>query len=58
MMKGVDTCVYVKVKTLNATQHLEPYRGTSLIRNGHSLGLYSRPVLRALWWSVGGGGFL
>jgi len=27
------------------------YRGTSLIRNRHPLGPYSRPMHRALWWS-------
>ena len=27
------------------------YRGTSLIRNNPTLGLYSRPVPRALLWS-------
>jgi len=34
------------------------YRGTSLIRNYHSLGSYSRPIPRALRWSWGGGQFL
>ena len=29
-------------------------RGTSLIRNNPTLGPYSRPVPRALWWSWGG----
>ena len=27
------------------------YRGTSLIRNRHPVGPYSRTVSRALWWS-------
>ena len=26
------------------------YRSTLLIRNGFFLGLYSRPMPRALWW--------
>jgi len=30
------------------------YRGTSLIKNSHPLGPYSRPMPRALWWSQGG----
>ena len=30
---------------------VEPYRGTSLIRNNPSLGPYSRLMPRALWWS-------
>ena len=30
---------------------LDPYRGTSLIRNSADLGPYSRPMPRALWWS-------
>ena len=30
---------------------LSLYRGTSLIRNRHTLGPYSRPTPRALWWS-------
>jgi len=34
------------------------YRGTSLVRNRHLLGPYSRPMARALWWSQGGGSFL
>ena len=34
------------------------YRDTSLIRNRLSLGPYSRPMPRALWWSYGGGRFL
>ena len=33
------------------------YRATSLIRNCHSLGPYSRPVPRTLWWSWGEGLF-
>ena len=33
------------------------YRGTLLIRNCLSLGPYSRPVPRALRWSLGGGHF-
>ena len=32
------------------------YRGTSLIRNNPSLGLYSRLMPRALWWSYGAAG--
>jgi len=32
------------------TGRLNPYRGTSLIRNSAPLGSYSRPVPRALWW--------
>ena len=31
------------------------YRGSSLTRNNPSLGLYSRLMPRALWWSLGGG---
>jgi len=27
------------------------YKGTSLIRKHHPIGPYSRPMLRALWWS-------
>ena len=41
--------------------NLEPlmvYRGTSLIKNCHSLGPYSRTIPRALQWSWGGGSFL
>jgi len=34
------------------------YRGTSLIRNRHSVGPYSRTMLRLLWRSWGGGQFL
>ena len=34
------------------------YTGTSLTRNRVPLGPYSRTVTRALWWSLGGGGFL
>jgi len=34
------------------------HRGTSLIRNRTHLGPYSRPMPRALWWSLGGGRFL
>ena len=34
---------------------LSTYRGTSLIRNCHSLGPYSRPIPRALRWSWGWG---
>jgi len=41
------------IETLEDSQ----YRGTSLIRNSASLGPYSRAVLRALWWSSGGGLF-
>ena len=33
---------------------LNPYRGTSLIRNTPLLGAYSRHMPRALWWSQGG----
>ena len=29
---------------------LKVYRGSSLIRNSDSLGLYSRTILKALWW--------
>ena len=29
----------------------QDYRGTSLIRNRHPVGPYSRPSPRALWWS-------
>jgi hypothetical protein len=32
------------------------YRGTSLKRNSAPIGPYSRTMLRALWWSYGGGG--
>ncbi|KAJ1475979.1 hypothetical protein T484DRAFT_1966882, partial [Baffinella frigidus] len=32
------------------------YRGTSLIRHQLPFGPYSRPMPRALWWSLGGGG--
>jgi len=32
--------------------------GTSLIRNNAPLGLYSRNMPRALWWSFAGGLFL
>ena len=32
------------------------YRCTSLIRNTHLLGPYSRTMPRAPWWSWGGGG--
>ena len=31
------------------------YRGTSLIRKHPTLGPYSRPMPRALWWALGGG---
>ena len=31
--------------------HLDPYRGTSLIRNSPLLGPYGRPMPRALWGS-------
>ena len=34
-----------------AHKELEPYRGASLIRNRPTLGPYSRPTPRALWWS-------
>ena len=34
------------------------YRGTSLIRNRCLLGLYSRTMSRATWWSKGGAQFL
>ena len=33
-------------------------RGTSLIRNRPTLGPYRRPKPVALWWSLGGSGFL
>ena len=33
-------------------------KGTSLIRNNHYLGPYSRTVPRALWWSHAGARFL
>ena len=36
----------------------QSYRGTSLIRKRLPLGPYSRPIPRALWWSMGGGLFL
>ena len=37
------------------TGSLSPvYRGTSLTRNRTTLGPYSRPMPRALWWSYGG----
>ena len=29
----------------------DTYKGTSLIRNSPTLGPYSRPVPRGLWWS-------
>ena len=32
------------------------YRGTLLTRKRTTLGPYSRPMPRALWWSKGGGG--
>ena len=34
------------------------YRGTSLIRNRHPVGPYSRTMPRLLWWSWGGWRFL
>jgi len=34
------------------------YMGTSLIRNSLTLGPYSRPMPKALWWSSGGWRFL
>ena len=34
------------------------YTGTSLMRNRHSIGPYRRTMLRLLWRSFGGGGFL
>jgi hypothetical protein len=34
------------------------YRGTSLIRNSDPLEPYSKNMLEALWWSLGGGLFL
>jgi len=33
------------------------YRGTSLIRNRHPVGPYSRTMSRLLWRSLGGDGF-
>jgi len=51
------------IDTVNKTQdgaratHTQkrPCRGTLLIRKRLSLGPYSRPMPRALWWSWGGG---
>ena len=49
-MKGLlqmDPTKRLQVQTLI----FKPHKGTSLIRNSASLGLYSRTMPRALWWS-------
>ena len=38
--------------------HSAGYRGTSLIRNNPPVGPYRSPMLKAIWWSWGVGGFL
>ena len=43
---GYDPSTYLRVMSPPT-----PYRGTSLIRESASLGLYSRTMPRAVWWS-------
>ena len=42
-------------RSLRRAKRVMVYRGTSLIRKRLSLGPYSRPMPRALWWSEEGG---
>jgi len=52
LSRGCPAARHGRVRAINQ------YRGSSLIRKLHPLGPYSRPMPRALSWSLGGGHFL
>jgi len=45
----------VKLQGDGRPQAERAYRGTSLVRNRHPVGPYSRTMPRLLWWPRGGG---
>jgi len=57
-LRSFETISQPPVPSGSGPTHTVDYRGTSLIRNRHTLGTYSRPMPRALWWSQGGWRFL